>query len=50
MRVARSFAPNEVRIEHVDDPTPQPGEVIWQADFRGGSSPQGRVELPQSSW
>lgn len=28
MRVARSFAPNEVRIEHVDDPTPDPGEVV----------------------
>jgi L-iditol 2-dehydrogenase len=28
MRVARSVAPDEVRIEHVDDPTPAAGEVI----------------------
>jgi L-iditol 2-dehydrogenase len=28
MRVARSFAPDEVRIEEIDDPQPGPGEVV----------------------
>ena len=28
MRVARSFGPDDVRIEQVDDPRPGPGEVV----------------------
>lgn len=30
MRVARSYAPDEVRIEHAEDPEPGPGEVVCE--------------------
>jgi L-iditol 2-dehydrogenase len=30
MRVARSFGPDDVRIEHVEDPVPGPGEVVCE--------------------
>jgi L-iditol 2-dehydrogenase len=30
MRVARSYAPDDVRIEHADDPEPGPGEVVCE--------------------
>jgi L-iditol 2-dehydrogenase len=30
MRVARSFGPGDVRIEHLEDPSPGPGEVVCE--------------------
>ena len=38
MRVARSYAPGDVRIEDAEDPEPGPGEVVCEVlrdgDFR----------------